>query len=219
MSEAKVDPGYGERVLNAVERIVAGPEELAQVVEGLAHGAPLRDVLARRVISHYSNLAALVGGATALPAMIPGVGTAAALVAGPLADMVLLLKYEVELCLCLSLVHGHDIRDPRERQLAFLLAALKTVEQSRARPALCDAVDVVATSIWNYTPRRVGKLLATCFAIIAAVHLSRGFVRALPLVGVVVGATLNKVLTSRVGHGAHHELRLRGRLSQPTGPL
>ena len=134
------------------------------------------------------------------------------LTAGPLADMVLLLKLEVELGLALATIHGFDVRIPEERQLVFLAAALHTAEVSRDRSCLSNTLEVSASAIWNYTPRRAGKLLATVATALAANALVRGAARALPLIGIAVGASLNKVLTANVGRSLHQDLRTRRRL-------
>ncbi len=204
----------GERLLSAVERLIEPDEQILAIVASAQRDAQGdTDRAARALISRYANRSALVGGATALPAFLPGLGTACALVVGPLADLVCLLKFETEMCLALAAVHGYDIAEPHERQLAFLLAALKTSEASAGRSAVHDGVSVVGTSIWNYGPRRVGKLLVTVLASLGAALVTRNLARAIPLIGVAVGAGLNRALTSRVGHNAHEELLLRRRLA------
>jgi hypothetical protein len=50
---------------------------------------------------------------------------------------------------------------------------------------------------------------------IALLSVSKGFLRALPLVGIAVGSSMNKVLTQRVGERCMHELRKRRELSPP----
>lgn len=209
-AETKQTGELGQTLLTAVERITDGNAEILALVARLRgpDGAEV-DQHAQRVISHFSNKSAVVGGATALPGMLPGVGTAATLLAGPLTDMVFLLKYETELCLALSAVHGFDINQPAERQLAFLLAALKTAELHQDRSVICDGVEITAASIYHYGPRRIGKFLTLLMTSLAAVSLSKSLLRALPLIGIVVGAGMNKVLTRRVGNQAHEELRRR----------
>ncbi len=210
----------GQKILTAVERILEAPEKIiARVEQARADSGAWdeADLVAPKLISSYSNKSALIGGATAIPAMLPGVGTAVTLLAGPMADMVLLLKLETELCLALSCLRGHDIRDPKERQLAFLLAAINTAELSKGRNTVLEVVDVSGTAIWNYAPRRVGKILVNVLAVIAALQISRGMLRAVPLIGIAVGASMNKVLTARVGKNAYRSLKTRDSL-EPVQP-
>lgn len=202
-----------ERILSAVERITDTPQGILELVGKLRKESADTAVLVERIVSHYSNRSAIAGGATALPALLPGIGTAAYLATGPLADMVLLLKFEVEMSCALAAAHGFDITRPEERQLAFLLAAVKTSDESLGRSVLADVGEVGWTAIWNYAPRRVVKLLVEILALIAvAVLAERLLLKAIPLVGIAVGAGMNKVLTSRVGKRANEELELRAKL-------
>jgi hypothetical protein len=202
----------GDKIVSAVERLVDGPEHILAFVDDLRLGSSSLEVAAERVITHYSNRAALIGGITAAPAMLPGVGTAVGLVAGPLCDMVMLLKYEVEMALALSALHGYDIRDSHERQVAFLLVAARTVSASGGSAPVdvaLDGVEIGARSIWNYAPRRVGKLLATTVAALALVQVTRRAFTLVPFLGIAVGAGMNKMLTARVGRQTHADLTLR----------
>lgn len=213
------DRETGKQLLSAVERLVAPSEEIIALVRRVQRGED-EDVhqVAPRLISHYSNKAALGGGATAIPAMVPGLGTLATLVVGPLADMVLLLKWETELCLALATAYGYDIRRPKERQLAMLLAAVSTASAAKGESVFRDAAIVSGTAIWNYTPRRIAKSLVTAMAIVAAIHWGRVGFKALPVIGVAVGASMNKLLSRRVGKQANKELALRRRLDGQPAP-
>lgn len=194
----------------AVDRILASPDEILKLVRSFQRsGNENVKQVVPRIIDHYSRRAAMGGGATALPAMLPGIGTLAYLATGPLADMLLLLKWESEMCLAISAAYGYDIRDPNERRLALLLAAVKTVEVQSGRSAAWDLADASGEAIWNYTPRRVAKHLSTVLAVMLALDFSRVAFRVVPVVGFVVGAWMNKVLTTRVGRRAQQELVAR----------
>lgn len=212
------DSRQAQQLLTALERIIASPEEIIAQVHKLKEqvGDDI-DKVAPRVIAYYSNRAALGGGATALPAMLPGIGTVTTFLAGPLADMVLLLKWETEMCLALSAARGYDIHDPRERQLAFLLAAVSTAAVAKRNNVVLDATVVSSAAIWNYTPRRIGKALITSMAVVGALLIARTPQRALlaiPFLGVGVGAVVNKWLTGRIGRQANAELVIRRRLDR-----
>lgn len=208
----------GRRLLSAVERIIEDIDALVARVERMRREADLApgehdDVrvgaLAKKIVSSYSNRSAVSGGLTALPALLPGVGTVTALVGGALADVALMLKFEVEMALSLTHLYGFDVRQERERQLAFLLASVSTYEASSGRNFFVDVAAAETTAIWNYAPRQVSKLLLTAFGRIALVGLSKGLVKAVPFVGIAVGASVNKLLTGRVGQRCTSELQAR----------
>ncbi len=208
MAQPDTEAAHARKLQSAVERLLSNDDALLALTEKHVHevsakpGESERDWRARvaqRLISDFSNRSALSGGAAALPALVPGIGTVVALVGGSLADMALTLKFEVELALCLSQLHGFDIRQPRERQLAFLLASVSTFDAKSHGNLFVDLAKAQGTALWNYTPRQVSKVLTTVVGKLALLALSKSLVRMLPVVGVVVGASANKVLTARVG--------------------
>ncbi len=207
----------GAALLKAVERIVESPAQIRAKVQAAvektraslpddATDAQVRAALERSLLSQYSNKTALAGGAAALPSLIPGIGSLASLLGGGLLDMTACLKFEIEMVLALASARGYDIEDPRERQLAYLLAAAHTYEASAGKSALEDLVKAEADAIWHYTPRQVGKLVSSMFVKLALQFAGRSLARAIPLVGIVVSTAANKTLTGRVGRAVIRSL-------------
>jgi uncharacterized protein (DUF697 family) len=199
----------GERLLSAVERLIEDTSSLVSQVEAFKYEvqAPGGDELdpdyledvSRLLISAYSGRAAIAGGVTAMPALLPGVGTAIAIVGGSLADVALMLKHEVELSLCLTHLYGHDIRDERERWLAFVLAGVSTYEARSGRNYFADMAEAEMEALNLYTPRQLSKLMITLMGKLALLSASRSLIKALPLIGIAVSASANKLVTTAVG--------------------
>jgi uncharacterized protein (DUF697 family) len=198
----------GKRLLFAVERLVDDSDTLAAQAEAYRSDffseadeddAERLRAVAERIIASYSTRSAITGGVAAVPAMVPGPGTAVAVVGGSLADMILMLKHEVEMTLCLTHLYGHDIRQDKGRWLAYALAAVNTYEAKSGGSYLEDMTEAQLEALVKYTPRQLSKLAMTALGKLALLSLSKGLVRALPLVGVVVGASANKMLTTAVG--------------------
>lgn len=216
------DTGQGRKLLSAVERILADNDSLIAVskesLDKAAAKKPASEdaalkLAAENVISHYSNRTALAGGVAAAPALIPGIGTVVAAAGGALADVVLVLKYEVEMALVLSHLHGYDIADPDERRLSFLLASVSTYEAKSGRHFFVDLAETEARALWTYGPRQASKLLLSVLTRLALLQISKGLVRAIPLVGIAVGSSVNKILTTRVGKRCWEELSHRRELT------
>jgi hypothetical protein len=117
------------------------------------------------------------------------------------------------MCLALSYAHGFDIRERRERQLALLLAAVHTSEVATGRNVLLDIGDISLTALSNYGTRELEKLLlrvSTAIAIALMVKsVPKTLLKAIPFVGIGIGAGFNKVLTTKVGRAAEQWLAWR----------
>jgi hypothetical protein len=209
MKEAE-DQSQGRKLLTAVERILSDTDSLIALAEQhLQRAGGDKREAAEEVVRSFSNRAAVAGGLAAAPALIPGAGTLVAALGGALADMGFLLKYEVEMALVLSSLHGFDIRKDEERQLAFLLASVSTYDAKSGENVLVDVARAEGVAIWKYAPREVSKHLVSVMTKIALLQLTKGLVRALPLVGIAVGSSMNKVLTKRVGERCNRDLQQR----------
>jgi uncharacterized protein (DUF697 family) len=224
-----MDDDQGKKLLTAVERILASNASVKAVVaeceaRAKAHGETLkgdslREATAQELVRHYSNRAAIAGGASALPALVPGWGSLVAAVGGTFAELTLLLKWEVEMALALSHLYGFDIDKPAERQLAFLAASVGTYDAT-GKSFFGDVVRLEGTAIWNYGPRRLARLVVQALAVLAAMYLWRGFIKAIPVIGIVVGSSVNKMLTKKVGDKCLKDLRVRHDLmaEKPVAP-
>jgi uncharacterized protein (DUF697 family) len=215
----------GERLLTAVERLVEDCDDLIAYVETLKSAAGSEmdeedriEALATQIIDDYSRRSAISGGVTSLPALLPGGGSAVALVGGVLADMTFLLKHDVEMILCLSYVFGHDIRDEKERWLAYVLAGMRTYQARENRNYMVDLLEVQLDALPKYTSRELFKIAATVLGRIALLSVSRGFVKALPFIGIAVSASTNKFMTWSVGWWCVEALERRRDAERSEGP-
>ena len=215
---SKADEEKGRQLLTSVERLVASSDKLRAVAaECLAVAktrdgeASHRDVAAAEIVRRYSNKAALAGGVSALPGLVPGAGIPLS-VGAAFAELAVLLKLEVEMALVLLHLHGFDIDDPKERQIGFLLASVGTYDAGSGSNYLVDVARAEGVAIWNYGPRRIARMLVTSMAALVAIRVWKALLKMVPFVGMAVGSSLNKVLTRRVGERIHRDLKTRQHL-------
>jgi uncharacterized protein (DUF697 family) len=203
----------GQKLLATVERLLDPPESIQERVRGLRREAgPSLERLVDRVIDLYVGKSAVSGGATAIPAMLPGVGTLLGTLGGSLADTAFLLKYQVEMCLALSAAYGYDITKAHERKLAILVAATTMHEAQTGRNLLKDVGAMSKKGAFSMNPQDLAKALAPVFGTIAIGYAAKTVLRAIPLVGVGVGATMNRTLTAKVGKKANEQLQARKKI-------
>ncbi|MDR0965595.1 MAG: hypothetical protein LBM75_03660 [Myxococcales bacterium] len=219
-SDASSAEASGAQLLRAVERILDTPDQIElQVEESIQEirqklpsdvpGIQIRALAEKKLIARYANRAALAGGAASLPAIIPGIGTATAFVGGGLVDMTFCLKYEIEMVLSLASLRGFDIHDPRERQLAYYLAAAHTYESTPGSVPIADFLKIEVDAVWHYTPRQLGKIVAILFVKLAILFSGKGLLRAVPLMGALVSGGVNKALAHKLGNSVVKMLDLR----------
>ncbi|MFO0596859.1 MAG: EcsC family protein [Myxococcaceae bacterium] len=228
---SKSDEEKGRQLLSAVERLVSDNAVLraeiaacetrakARLGEGSHSRDAVRELVAQELTRTYSNRAAIAGGASALPALLPGLGSLAAVVTGTFAELAYVLKTEVELCLSIAHVYGFDIDDPRERQLAFLLAAVGTYDAG-GKNFFVDVVRAEGVALWNYGPRVITRMVIQAMTAVALMYVWRGFIKMVPVLGIAIGGGLNKVLSQRVGARAARDFKMRRELmrQEPTAP-
>jgi hypothetical protein len=218
----------GRQLLTAVERIIASTDSLIALSEehqrkarerNLGSESATLDAAAEEVIAHFARRSALSGGLTAAPSLIPGLGSLIASAGGTLADIGLVLKFEVEMALALSHLYGFDITRNEERQIAFLLASVGTYDAQSGGDVLGElsqAARAGKDAMWTYAPREVSKMVLSVMAKIALFKLSKGMLaRALPVVGIAVNSTMNRALTRRVGERCIRDLKTRRQLVKP----
>ncbi len=202
---SKVEDERGEQLLSAVERLLADSDQIAAYVEAQRATLPTSDShseLGELLIRRYASTSAAAGAAAAAPAMLPGFGTFAALTGGALVDITALLKVETELALALAHAWGFDIHRVEERRFALALASVSTYRDKRGDD-VGDFIEIEGTALFNYGPRHLAKLLTTVLARLAMLSMGRGMLRAIPFAGMAVGASMNNLLTKRVGERMH----------------
>ena len=217
-TEDDLDDDEGERqasrVLRAVEVLVDSDEKITTVAKRkkcrVLLDADDKDELpldektlfmrtGAEIIKHYSSRASVSGGVSGLPAMLPGVGSLVGFVGASALDLVYMLKFEVEMSLCLFHLAGFDISQERIRKLAITIVTVASSDVIKMKKEV-DTVSLMGAAFWDYSVRQLSRHLITTISRILVVSTSRQLVRALPLLGVVVGATVNKVMLNRTGN-------------------
>lgn len=200
-----------EKVFHAVERLIDSDDKLIAICKKMRRAVLIEsddDELddkalymktGQKIVSHYSDMTCLTGGVSALPAVIPGVGNLATFVGGNLLDVVLMLKYEVEMSLCLCYLAGFDLSDERNRHLAYTVACVTSYDILSGKSKTVDGLAIVESAFWDYSLRQLSKYIITIISKIVCLNVSKGLFRAIPVVGVIVGASVNKVMTKRTG--------------------
>ena len=200
------DRAKTQKLLSSLDRIVEDSPSIIKIVDQYKtianskgdEGAPHREKVTTLIIEHYSVRSAVSGGSTSLPGIIPLVGPLLAL-GGNITDMTLLLKFEVEMVLALSYAYGFDINSDEERKMAILLTVVGFSETEGGKNLFSDITRIGGIAAGTYGPREMTKILLSAIAKMTFGSLFRKAGRLIPIVGVVVGAGYNKIMTKKLG--------------------
>ena len=203
------------QAVRILDQIVASNDKIRMLVEKCSNlaekaGKPenSRNRAAQLIIGHYSNLCAAGGGMSGLPGMIPVVGTVLSIFGAGALDAILQLKFEIEMVLALSVLAGRNIDDPRERKIAFLMActSLEDAYSSSDEPTLKSIVDL---ALGEYSTRELSKTMIKAVARVIMMMTAKKWTKYFPLVGVLVGASMNKILTEHTGRACWRVIKKR----------
>jgi hypothetical protein len=158
--------------------------------------------LARRVVAQAARHSAMVGVASASPALFPGIGTAVSVV-GIVPEEIYLVRRKCEMLLQIATIYGFD---PREEERLYEIVALAGTP-SRAIEALMTAKEDIkrmAARAALTLGRGTGRA-----SLLGLKTVSRRAVRRLPALGFLVGGGINFITVRALGSKA---LRFYARL-------
>lgn len=199
------------RLQKAVEAIAITPEEARNLVSDYRatfrskykhepQGINDKAKIAAKVIARYSTLSATVGAATALPGVIPGVGTAVAVVGGGAADLAAALKLQIDMCMCLVELYETELSGEDKKHLAFVLALAGSAEQMVSNGGKVAVQKIAEKLVYQYLTGPALVTIKQLFKKVAINFTQKWVAKAVPLgVGVVLSGSANYLLTTVVG--------------------
>ncbi|MCP9957343.1 EcsC family protein [Streptomyces sudanensis] len=207
----EVDEPAGSRLQKAVETIVMTPEAAAKVVDG--YRAAFEDKnerkpesledkrrIAAKIIGRYSKLSAAAGAVTAAPGVIPGIGTAVAVVSGGVADTAAALKLQVDMCMCLVEVFETELSAEDKKHLAFTLALASSVEKMASKGGKAAVMKIAEKLVYQYLTGPALVTVKQLFKRVSITFTQKAMAKAIPVgIGVAFSSSTNYVLTRVVG--------------------
>ncbi|WP_369165077.1 hypothetical protein [Streptomyces sp. AFD10] len=199
------------RLQKAVEMIAITPEAATEVVGGYRatfeakferEPESLEDKrrIAAKIIGRYSKLSAVTGAVTAAPSVIPGVGTAVAVLGGGITDIAAALKLQIDMCMCLVEVYETELSDEDKKHLAFTLALAGSVEQMASKGGKAAVMKIAEKLVYQYLRGPALVTIKQLFKRVSITFTQKAMAKAIPAgVGVAFSSSTNYVLTTVVG--------------------
>lgn len=194
-------------LLAALEKILADPEEIRLDVQKLRvrlrrkhRGRALDRAVAGALVDRAARRTMLVGGATSLATVVPGLGSLAGAFGGAVADAALSLKYEVEMVQGIAWAHGRDLTLEEEQRACLILAGVGALAGASKAGALRLSTRAFVKVIDDLLAGNTGRILKVIFRLLGLRVGPRFAARLIPLgVGVSVGLLANRGLTRAIG--------------------
>ena len=203
----------GSRLLRAVEVIAISPEDAMAIADRYILQSRQRFPrdpewkhqlrAANKIVGRYSRLAMMVGGASALPGIIPGLGTAVAMVGGGTADFLVCMKLQVDMCMCLAAAFKHEIASEEGKHLVFLIAATGSFQRAGVETSTRIGSKAGVTMLRQYLKGGALQAIKQAFRRVGITFTRKAAEKAIPFgIGAVVAAGANYGLTRYVGRQA-----------------
>lgn len=214
MKTKEIEKQKSSLVLDLVHKFAISPEDTQAIVKNyqsrykakypnVKHEV-MQNYIAKRLIKKYAKLCGAVGAASALTGVVPGLGTALAAIGGTATDVVVCMKLEVDMCMCLAQNYDWDINTEEARHLIFLIAAGTTLEKLGTETSSKIASKAGVKLLQKYLKGATLKITKELFKKIGVTFTRKALVKIIPFgFGVIFGGTANYYLTKYVGKQAN----------------
>lgn len=197
-------------LLKAVELVVASPENIKKDVDSIVEATKEKyginfdpDKVADKIINNYAYHAGYAGAGTALSSIVPGLGTIIAGVGGAAADVVLSMKYQIEMTMSIAYLYGNDISVEDEKRICFMVAGIGAINKASQQAAQNLGVNAATRLTKQYLKGATLTFVKQLFKAIGLKFTQKGFIKILPFgIGTAAGFFINKGMTSYVGSQA-----------------
>ena len=200
-------------LLKAIEILLADPAEIKRTTIDLKgkyrkrfsnrSEDKINTLTVKKIISKYSYYAAFVGGGAALPGVIPGVGQGVAIGGGAATDVVLSMKYQIEMTMAIATVYDHDIETEEKKQLCFIIAGLGAINEAVKKGGKRVGAKAFVKMVQQNLKGPALVAVKQIFKRVGITFTRKAVEKAIPFgIGVVIGFSTNKGLTWYVGNKA-----------------
>ncbi|MBB2190201.1 EcsC family protein [Gluconacetobacter azotocaptans] len=203
----------GSLLLTAVQAVAISPEKAKKIVaqyQKAAHKTnpkasetEIEEIISNKIVDKYSKYASLSGGVAALPGIVPGVGTVAAMVGGGMADTTACMKIQIDMTMLLATNFGYDLNDHDAMYMTTLIAVSGGLEKMGVGIGVPIASKAGVKMLKQYLKGATLTIVKELFKRFGLTFTRKALEKSIPFgVGVVAGSGLNYALTQYVGHQA-----------------
>lgn len=213
VSQEETDTTSESRLLKMVQAAAITPADAKKIVDQYKSQSKQRypndtewrhqERVADKIISRYSRVSAMAGGATALTGVVPGLGTIVAATGGAAVDAAVSMKLQIDMCMCLLEAFDYDLTSEDARHLAFLIAATGTLQKAGVEAGVRLGSQAGVRMLRQYLKGAALQTVKILFKRVGITFVRKSIEKAIPFgIGVAIGSSANYGLTKYVGKQA-----------------
>jgi hypothetical protein len=213
VSDRQSQESSGSRLLRTIQAMSISPAKAKEIVTRYweqsesAHRKDSRwqrqERVSDQIIARYARLAAIAGGGSSLPGIIPGLGTVVAATGGAAMNVAACTKLQMDMCFCLAETFEYDVTAEYARNLALLVAAGATLEKADLEGTVKFASQAGVRLLQRYAKGTALRVAEKLFARVASTLAGKVLEKSLPFgLGVAIGGGTSYARTKRVGRQA-----------------
>lgn len=200
-------------LMKVVEAIAISPQDARAVVQQyeaqVRRSRPnslnneIQKLVTDKIISRYSKLAATSGAATALPGIIPGIGTVASAIGGGITDVSVCMKIQIDMTMCLGMAINGSMTNEDAKHMSYIIALSGSLEHMGSAGATRIASKAGVRMANQYLTGSTLVVIKELFKKVGITFTKKAFMKAIPFgVGAAIGGAANYALTQYVGKEA-----------------
>lgn len=170
-----------------------------------------RDRVAKKIIRRYALACSSIGAASAVPGVLPGIGTAVSAVAAA-PDIVTCMKLQVDMCKCLAVIYDYDISEEDAKLLYRMVAMTGSINSAIRRGTTQVGTKAGVRLLRSHLKGAALKAVKEAFKKAGVVFTRKAAEKAIPLgIGVGVSGIANWSMTVFVGRNARRFFEIESR--------
>lgn len=159
--------------------------------------------ISSRLISKYATQSAVFGGLTAVPGVLPGIGTLGVLSASLTADLANLLRIQIKLCYAVAYAYDVEMDEAELQAVVLSLLGLSGSAELFKGISARATREVVERTVADYQQAAAGKA-ALALSERTGLKLGSTSLKLIPLIGIPLNASVNLSSTMVVGNHARN---------------
>ena len=198
--------GFSDSALPAIRRNVRETVKQCELEHIDKSKQDILDFVSSKLIKNCAIKTGAFGSITAVPAVLPGIGTIGAAALGTTADLVFLIRTQIELCYAMSEVYESKIGGEELQAVTLALLGFSGSAEMVKGITASTLKSIVDATVEKYLTKGIADAATDVGKKIGLRLFARAY-KLIPLIGISLCASINIASTMMVGKHARKYFR------------